>query len=246
MGYPIADSLRRILAPALRDLTPGQLSKLAAAVSEALTDRPPPTSITAHERLAMMAAIQAVQDAYRDGHLKAITDQFGNTTRDAFEALENDKGRAESKRVVFFAAMVADAEAEAKWLEQASVTPAGQRSPEPSPKPTSKQPWHSLARQFVLAGGAMLKAGDLTLTRTHLLALTCDLLAISKTSGAAPHDLSLFPRDLNNDPYTGRSFYYVPEGIDFILYSAGPDGLDNGGDTDETGVQPDLKLEGFY
>jgi hypothetical protein len=131
-------------------------------------------------------------------------------------------------------------------LAHASETPAAQRTPQPNPKPSSKQPWHSLARHFVLAGGAMLTAGDLTLTRTRLLALSCDLFAISKTSGAVPPDLHVFPLGLNKDPYTGQPFHYVPEGLDFILYSAGSDGVDNGGDTDDTGTQPDLKLEGAY
>jgi len=246
VGYPIADALRRILAPALRDLEPGQLSKLAAAVTTALMDRLPPASIAAHERLAMLAAIQAVQDAYRDGRIKEMADQFGLTTKDAFDALENDKGRAESKRAAFFASMATDAEAEATWLDQEIVTPPAQRTPEPNPKPSSKQPWHGLARQFILAGGAMLSAGDLTITRTRLLALTCDLFAIGKTSGAVPRDLHVFPPELNKDPYTGKPFYFVPEGLDFKLYSAGIDGIDNGGDTDDTGTQPDLLLEGFY
>ena len=246
VGYPIADSLRRILAPALRDLEPGQLSKLAAAVTAALMDRLSPATIASHERLAMLAAIQAVQDAYRDGHLAALAGQFGLTTKDAFDALENDKGRAESKRAAFFAAMAADAEAEATWLNQAIETAAAQRPPEPNPKSSSKAPWHSLARQFILAGGAMLSANDLTLARTRMLALTCDLYAIGKTSGAVPRDLHLFPPELNKDPYTGRPFYFVPEGLDFKLYSAGLDGIDNLGETDDTGTQPDVLLEGFF
>ena len=246
VGYPIADRLRRVLAPALRDLEAAQLSKLSAALSATLMDRLPPATVVSHERLAMLAGIQAVQDAYRDGRLNEIADQLGPTTREAFDVLDRDKGRAESKRFTFFAAMVADADAEATWLDRASVTPAAQRKPEPNPKQTSKQPWHALARQFILAGGAMLSAGDLTLARTRLMALACDLYAIGKTSGAAPRDLRLFPPALNKDPYTGHPFFYVPEGLDFKLYSTGMDGIDNGGDTDDTGTQPDLVLEGFF
>jgi hypothetical protein len=72
-----------------------------------------------------------------------------------------------------------------------------------------------------------------------MLAMTCQLLAVAKTSGAAPRDLSTFPKQLNTDPFTGRSFFYVPVGLDFRLYSAGPDGVDNDGEPD------DLKLEDF-
>ncbi|MHB8635714.1 MAG: hypothetical protein ACYC96_04490 [Fimbriimonadaceae bacterium] len=246
VGFPIADALRRILAPSLRDFSAAQLSSVARATADALSVRLSPTTIAAHERLAMLGAIQAVQNAYRDDRLAELSNRFGLTTKDAFDALLSYKGRAESRRVVFFAAMAADAETEARWLDKASATPAALRTPEPKPKLSSKQPWHSLARQFVLAGGAMLTAGDVTIARTRLLALTCDLFAIAKTSGAAPRDLSLFPPALDTDPYTGHPFFYVPEGLDFNLYSAGADGIDNGGDTDDTGLQPDLKLEGFY
>src|SRR5579862_1850965 len=55
VGYPIADALRRMLGPVLRDLSAAQLSKVAAAVSQALSDRLPFMVIAAHERLAMLA-----------------------------------------------------------------------------------------------------------------------------------------------------------------------------------------------
>jgi hypothetical protein len=239
VGLPIADEIRRTLTPALRDFSPAQLSKLANGISAALFERLPPQALAAHEHLAMMAAIEGVQDAYRDGRLVPLEAQLGQTVHESIEVLSGYRGNAESKRVAFFAAMAADADDESNWLAQAVITPPSQRAKEPNPKVTSKKPWNALARQFILAGGPMVDATDKTLARTRMLAMTCQILAVAKTSGAAPRDLGTFPRQLNTDPFTGKSFFYVPVGLDFRLYSAGPDGIDNDGEPD------DLKLEDF-
>src|SRR5579871_516031 len=130
VGYPIADRLRATLAPLLREMDADQLSKLSKAIAAALIDAQPRDAVAAHEGMAMMAALQAVQDAYRDGRIAPLAEQFGPSTRDAFDTLEGYKGRAETKRVAFFNAMAADVTTESNWLLGASRAPASKRDPE--------------------------------------------------------------------------------------------------------------------
>ena len=74
--------------------------------------------------------------------------------------------------------------------------------------------------------------------RTLLLLIEALVLQEAKVKGSAPLKL---PPTL--DPFTGLPLLYVPKGRDFLLYSAGADGVDNGGETDETYSRPDLLLE---
>ena len=77
----------------------------------------------------------------------------------------------------------------------------------------------------------------------RLLIAEAWVLGQVKSTGAAPKDLSRLPQELTTDPYSGAPFPYAADGADYHLYSVGADLKDDGGDTDETYSQPDLKLE---
>ncbi len=186
VGLPIADEIRRALTPSLREFSPAQLSKLADGISGALFDRLPAQAVVSHERMAMFAALQAVQEAYRDGRLSALEQQLGPTVHESIDTLEGYRGRAESKRVAFFAAMAAEADEEAGWMTQAVAIPPYQRAKEPNPKASSKRPWTALARQFFLAGGPMAESQNRLDNRpySHAGHLTCQASWHSQTRPA--------------------------------------------------------------
>ena len=49
--------------------------------------------------------------------------------------------------------------------------------------------------------------------------------------------------EASRDPYSGKPFVYAVSKDRFLLYSVGSNGIDDGGNTDETFSAPDLTLE---
>ncbi|MEQ1935408.1 MAG: hypothetical protein ABL962_16235, partial [Fimbriimonadaceae bacterium] len=68
------------------------------------------------------------------------------------------------------------------------------------------------------------------------------LLRTAKLQQKLPRDISKFG-DCSVDPYTGQLFAYRCDGSEFKIYSAGLNGIDDGGRTDESATNPDLCLE---
>lgn len=245
-GLLIADEMRAVISPHLRELDSVHLGSLKKAAQAVLVELPPTDRLAENERLAMLAAVQAVQDAYRSVKLGDLEPELGVTVRDSLEELASYRGTGEHKRAEFMRKFAEDAESEARWLREALATPTNsrQRDPIADLKITAKQPWNALARAFFSAGNALLVERDRSLARTRLLILTASLLQTVQSGGAAPPSLPASPFDL--DPYTGNPMFYIPKGRDFAVYSAGPDGVDDGGTTDSSSSQPDLLLEGFH
>ena len=82
-----------------------------------------------------------------------------------------------------------------------------------------------------------------TYCRTQLFILECYLKQKLKVQKPLPNNLEAFSRSAILDPFTGEPFYYKAGDNSYILYSAGEDGIDNGGATDSSYRYPDMKLE---
>lgn len=72
---------------------------------------------------------------------------------------------------------------------------------------------------------------------TELLRTAASAFRYKVQKGAYPASLSELGTTAR-DPFTGRNFFYRREGTGFILYSAGPEGIDHGGD----GADPSLSF----
>jgi hypothetical protein len=67
----------------------------------------------------------------------------------------------------------------------------------------------------------------------RLLAIELALLCYESEQGRAPTDLEqLVPKYIQrvpSDPFTGRPLIYRPQGTNWLVYSVGEDGIDDGG-----------------
>jgi hypothetical protein len=82
-----------------------------------------------------------------------------------------------------------------------------------------------------------------TYCRTQLFILECYLKQKMKLQKPLPRSLSLFSKSAIIDPFTAEPFFYKAGQSSYLLYSAGEDGIDNGGATDSSFRFPDLMLE---
>ena len=91
--------------------------------------------------------------------------------------------------------------------------------------------WQRFALAFGTTWKVYVEHRAVTRTRLRLIALDAAMLARFKSTASVPRTLTEFPRSLRTDPFAGRDLSYVPRGVDYKLYSIGPDRKDNGGDS---------------
>lgn len=240
LGFEIADEARRAIAPHLAKFGAGQLEALANGLASALDGKPAMAQVIDHEHERMLLAVQYVQDAALQGKLPDLLKNLKESVRDGVAWLRDLKP---SKRAAYFQGFAAEADEQTRWLKTVAAMPANQRADAAGPRLAKRRPWSSFAKQFFTAAEPLLKIEDATVARTRLAILDCRIQAQVKTSGVAPPRLTGFPAALIVDPYTGRRFAYRASGPSFELYSVGADGIDNGGEADESFTAPDLKLE---
>lgn len=243
LGLAIVDDARKAIAPAMDSMDATQLKTLADGIGSALNAKPPMSEVIQHEHLNMMMGVQAIQSAYQNDSYDAIRQNLGADSRAAVEYLQELHSKDSSKRPHYFEAFAAEGDAEAQWMASVADLPVAQRAAIPEPRFKGERPWKRFSRDLFFTLKPLLEMNDQTLARTRLMIITADVMAQVKTGNAAPKDLSAFPEKLRTDPYSGNSFIYAADGTDFHVYSVGADLRDDGGETDDTYTQPDLKLE---
>jgi hypothetical protein len=220
------------------------LSVLSDGLTNALRGKPSLKVAIDHEHTRMLQGVQYIQDAYAREQFGELIKKMKEDVRDGVAYLRDEvKASDARKRPAYFEGFAAEAEEQTRWLNSVADLPATQRKTEPPPKLRKLRPWKSFAKQFFTAAEPLLKIHDSTVARTRLAILTCEILRQVKTAQGGPKDITGFDKDLTLDPYTGRRFAYRVSGPVFEVYSLGTDGIDNAGDTDESFVAPDLRLE---
>src|SRR2546423_1200521 len=243
LGFAIANEARQAIAPAMEHMNARQLGELAAGMKQALETKPDLANTIDHEHENMLLAVQMVQDAYRASDYSGIKRNLGVDASSAIEFLQGLHHKDATKRPEYFNGLAAEADADAEWMKTLAALPVARRSEISEPKFKADRPWRRFAKHFFSSLEPLLEMNDATLARTRLLIAEAWVLGQVKSTGAAPKDLSRLPQELTTDPYSGAPFPYAADGADYHLYSVGADLKDDGGDTDETYSQPDLKLE---
>jgi hypothetical protein len=247
LGLQFVDDARRALLPALNDFDKNQLAGLTNGMKRALSALPAFDQVIGNERLQMLQSVQFVQDCYRKGDMAPLDDNLLNEVRDATTFLRQLKKDDRSKRPDYFEKFAREADLYCDWARRQSAVPAMKR-PDPADKKTGMRlagdrPWRRFSKQFFTTLQPIQDKLDACVARTRLLILTSELMRQARVSGVAPRNLDGFTRELTIDPYTGTSFRYHPVGMDFRLYSAGPNFEDDQGETDAIYTTPDLTLE---
>lgn len=241
LGAATVDEARRAFLPALADLSAKQCNSLSSQLGAAVAGHDGLRTAAANERLQMLEDVQLVQDAYRADDFAALRRLLGNDGRDAVDTLQVMKQDDLRKRPKYFAGLAAEAETDAAYQLEAATKPTTLRGPEPTTDP--RRPWRTFAKHFFHSMIPAMNEFDATLARTRLLVLEANIRRDMKTAGTPPADLSHFSADVSRDPYSGKPFVYAVSKDRFLLYSVGSNGIDDGGNTDETFSSPDLTLE---
>lgn len=243
LGYATIDDARKTLAPAFGKLHASELRKLGTGVEAALGNRPLPDGLIQNERGSMLAAVQKTQDAYRERRLGELLTQLGKDIDPAIDYLDKLRTEDPKERAQYFEDFATEAELWVAHYDQALRRNARQRLNSPGPALKQDRPWRRFARHFFRSIEPLLAVRDECLARTRLLGLNALLLAECKANGAAPGSLTGLSKELTIDPYSGKTLMYRPDGAYFLLYSIGADFKDDGGETNQDGTAPDLRLE---
>lgn len=244
LGYQIVDECRAALAPALPTMSSVDLTRVIEDFQKTLAGKPPVSSMLDNEKRQMLAAVQFVQDSYRSDDYKELREQLGIDAREPIRYLEEMKDKDGEDRVKYFKEFADEIDPEIKLIRTRISQPAEARGPIPLPA-SEGRPWKRLARHFFRSGRPVIDLSDRAVARTRLLILNAIVLRSIRESGKAVLSFSALPKALTTDPYSGRPFRFSAVGAEYKLYSIGSDLRDDGGESDELGLGPDLVLGGF-
>ncbi|MCA1946876.1 MAG: hypothetical protein LDL55_02010 [Armatimonadetes bacterium] len=264
LGLTIVDEARQAMLPFVPRMQASEMETLAQGLRQALARLPGPQRLAANEQKSMFAGVQAVQNAFRDNRLEQLEEWMGSPVKPAIQHLKELRSKDPDLRVRYFRGFAKEAVEEARWIERVASVPGRKRRDVPPPAFEKERPWRRFASALfttlrplygvhgglLSAEGGFLEDGrlrlglmDATIARTRLFALHLLFTAEVRRTGAAPRTLGEAPADLATDPFTGERFVYRADGPDFVVYSVGADLRDDGGQTDETAREPDLRLE---
>jgi hypothetical protein len=244
LGLSIADDARRALAPALPSLSAGQLRNLAKEFHVLLERRPSMTVSLDNERVQMLQSLQSLQEGFRGGVADNMASGL-NLPRAAQKAIDELKGKSDKDRLAFFQGFADEIERKSRYWRDLVGLPLELRDPKQGKieklQLATDRPWRVFSDQFASLGDPLIAMSDENLARTRLLVLQSAILSLTKAGSPAPKDIAKFG-DTSVDPFTGHPFAYRASGADFRVYSVGPNLIDDGGQSDDSG----LGLDVFY
>ncbi|HRJ27493.1 MAG TPA: hypothetical protein PLO61_08305 [Fimbriimonadaceae bacterium] len=240
LGLTIVNEARDALAPALRSLGAGDLTRLIQGIARLHGQRPDWQTMITHEREMMLAAVQSVQNALKSDDWEAIESAMGTDAREAIGWIRTRKNE-DAERIGFFEKWVGEAEIETRALQTGFDQPRAQRQEMPTFEGETR-PWRRFARHFFRTARPLLAQNDLTTARTRLLLAEAYVLRSIKLKQRSPRDLGELSMAIRTDPYSGEPLIYRTQGLDYKLYSVGENLRDDSGETDESGTTPDLVL----
>ena len=240
LGVEIANDVRDALIPALPKLAPADLHRLADAIKAGLARRPPLKQTFDNGQKDMALALQTLQDGFLKSDLKPIETAMGKEFRDLQSPLEEFKKNGR-KRAAFFDGLDSDLQRLSDAWRNAAELPAAKRGDALKVKLLGDKPRKAFARHFFLIGKPLLEIEDRSVAQLRLLVLEAELRRVVRLTGHAPANLGSVKAPWGTDPYSGRMFGYRPDGAEFRVYSVGANLKDDLGDTDEAGLDPDIR-----
>lgn len=241
LGLAIVDDIRHQLIPYLDKMSPEQLLKLSDGMREALSRQAPVATTMKNESGNILLGVQQVQDDFSANKLDDLQEELGTTVKESVEYLKGLQDKKLDERQNYFNGFAEEAEANVTAFTAAAALPTMKRSRPLEVKLKQERPWRRFAPHFFGTLQPLLDIHDATTARTRLLVVTSSLMS-QKEKKQLP-SLSSFPAELATDPYSGKPFIFRTDGPEFVIYSIGPNGKDDGGDTDSTFTNPDLTLE---
>jgi hypothetical protein len=239
LGAYLVDQARLKMIPLLPSLGAGQLSSLASGMQRAFQPRPNLAKTVANEGANMLLGIQQVQDAYTGKKLDDLQKTLGTSTKETLNSLRALQEKPEKAKSVFDW-VGNDIRAKIAWTTKKEASPRDAGAP---PTLETRSNWKMLHRYLATNLDNLLPQLQATCARTQLFIIECYLRQRVKMDQLLPKNLNSFSASARRDPFTGEDFFYHAGPKEFLLYSAGEDGIDNGGETDTTFKSPDMKIE---
>ncbi len=239
LGSSLINQARLKMTPVLGSLSALQLGKLASAIQKASVNRPAMQVSVENERDNMLLSLQQAQDYFADNKLDVLQEKLGSSAKDQIDQLKSlEDDQAKGKEV--FDWIGNDINTRTDWYLKKVKIPRKVGLP---PKLQERKQYQMLYRYFGTNIENLVPLLQTTYCRTELFVLECYLMQKQRMRKSLPKSLASFSRSAILDPFTGEPFYYKVAGNSYVLYSAGEDGIDNGGVTDSNFRSPDLLLE---
>jgi len=234
MGAEIVDECLAAVWPELPRFESSILSGISSDVRRLLEQGAAPEAIAEQERTLMLAQLDWVRQRYQERDFAVISDTLGQAVEPAVKYLRGLAEMEPKEQQAYFTGFASEIEAEVE-LFSTNLKTAPNRWESEREKGT--RAWMRFTQAFGTPWKVYVERRAEVRTRLRLLAIDSALLAAFKTSGSVPKNLGGFPRALRSDPYSGSDFVFVSRGVDYKLYSVGPDGTDDGGDTGDIGLR---------
>jgi hypothetical protein len=239
LGASLINQSRVMIVPGLSRFSAIQLGKLAQGIQVSWNLRPSLARPIENETQSMLRSLQQAQDLAEQGKFKELQEKLGDATRETVDSLEGLKGKKSALKSVFDWIGI-DIKDRSEWTRKRIQDPkkAG-RPPELKERKTWRYLYRYLASNFDSLTPVLLR----TEAKTQIFIIDLYLRQKVKAKRPLPTNLKAFSPAAVRDPFTGESLFYRADRNEFQLYSAGEDGVDNGGETDSLFQNPDLTLE---
>ena len=250
-GLAVADGVRTELAKGVPAMSAPALESVSKSAREALLRLPSVENTVKADYDNELAALESLQTAYRNrksSGLDKVSDQVYKDGKDAVAYLNR---MGEDERPKYFEGLHNEIVQTMAFRRTTLLKTDGAHLGEALKgrnddlAKVNYRPWRQLLPHYFGSFEVYLPQRELSIARTRILVLTCLAQAEVKSKGKAPELYHQIAGDVTIDPYSGRPFGYAHAGTDFNVYSVGVDGRDDGGDSDNSGMRPDLRLSGM-
>ncbi len=235
LGASLINQSRQKMVRVMGSLTGLQLGKLGSAIQKASVNRPAMQVSIENERDNMLLGLQQAQDYFEKNQLDRLQLQLGASAKDTVDFLQSME-KDQEKGKVLFDFIGNDITARTDWYLKLVKNPRQAGLP---PKKDEARAKLMMYRYFGTSIQNLVPMLQATYCRTELFILECYLKQKLKLQKPLPATLDAFSRTAVIDPFTGEPFYYKAGHSSYLLYSAGEDGVDNGGTTDDMHVEKD-------
>lgn len=204
-----------LMGRAIGHLTAAECDRASARLASLIRERPRPADVVREQQYVTLASMMKMSgsEAFGDWSLAGRRVPTPRAIRDPINTARWRAHRSQTLRQLeaYFTALARQAE-----------LPAWRRSP----VPLANDPVARTADYNYL-----LALDDALETRNRLCLCALAIRAIRLRQGRLPGSLGEagLREELVTDTYTGRPFVYTISGRDYLLYSIGPDGRDDGG-----------------
>ncbi len=242
LGFTIIDACRVAIKPAMVSLNNNQLEIIFKELYAMLQTDISIQNALKNEYQNMLLSVQHLQDAFENDNYQYLQPILGSDYKDPVQFLRKLKKKSYETRVKYFHSLMEEGSVIYEKLSQDSLLPLTKREPW-KPLPKRNRPWKRFSKHFFSGIKSILNVYDRTLARTRMLAINAFILKSIKEKGVSPKNLDSLADVIRIDPYSGKDFIYHADGADYVLYSVGENGKDNGGVSNDIGTSPDLILE---